>query len=355
MARIRSLKPEAFQSETLSEVSVDAERSFYGMSTQADDRGRLADKPVVINAALWAVRSERRMERGEAPHTTKDLEGELEALVSVGLVCRYVGCDGKRYLHLVSWDDHQKVDNPGKSRAARCPHHLNARDYCAKHGKEPCPATPREPSPRASELDDNTSDAVEDPREEPEDTPEVSRASREGSSDSRETLDSPHEDSLSAREGYPLDLVPRTYDLGPTTNTSSPATPSRESESEPESDGSIPGLDDFASSAKRPEPGSDDDPDWRKFWDLWPKKVGKSEARKAWAGAVKKVAPFVIIAGADRYRQLVAKERRTKQHIKDPSGWLNNDRWSDEINLEPADGSGSDLPERDGYKIEDFL
>jgi hypothetical protein len=138
-----------------------------------------------------------------------------------------------------------------------------------------------------------------------------------------------------------------------TKNSSSPATPSMECE--PGSDGAIPGLDDIPSSAKRPEPGSDDDPDWRKFWDLWPKKVGKPDARKAWAGAVKKVAPFVIIAGADRYRQLVAKERRDKRHIKDPSGWLNGERWSDEINLEPADGSGSDLPERDGYKIEDFL
>ena len=49
MARIRSDKPEAYQSETLAEISLAAERTFKGMATIADDRGRLADKPAQIN------------------------------------------------------------------------------------------------------------------------------------------------------------------------------------------------------------------------------------------------------------------------------------------------------------------
>ncbi len=174
MARIRSLKPEAFQSETLSEVSVHAERTFYGLSTQVDDRGRIADKPVVLNAALWAVRNERLPE-GTRPHTAKDFEDELDALSSTsdgGLVCRYVGCDGRRYLHLVTWDDHQKIDRASKSRVPRCPRHQLG-DECGKHAKAPClsakapedPASGRDDTDVSGESSVNTSDDPTNTRE----------------------------------------------------------------------------------------------------------------------------------------------------------------------------------------------
>lgn len=149
MARIRSLKPEAFQSESLGRVSVSAERTFYGMSTQADDRGRLRHKPVTINADLWAYRP---------THTPTDLIEELTQLEVEGLVCVYVGCDGKEYLHLVTWDEHQKIDRPSRSRLPLCPVHTvnlatGESDYCGRHD-EACPsngpqrllASPREPS-----------------------------------------------------------------------------------------------------------------------------------------------------------------------------------------------------------------
>lgn len=80
-----------------------------------------------------------------------------------------------------------------------------------------------------------------------------------------------------------------------------------------------------------PTPGSDDDPDWLKFWSVYPKKVSKKEARKRWAAAVKKTDPAVIIAGAERYRALVIAEKRAKSHIKDPDGWLNGEKWNDDL------------------------
>ena len=127
MARIRSDKPEAYQSETLAEISVAAERTFKGMATIADDSGRLADKPAQINGELWSMRGN---------HTRDDLEAELDEMVKVDLVCRYTGCDGKRYLHLVKWKAHQKIDRPSKSRLPRCPHHHLADDPCGKHDGE---------------------------------------------------------------------------------------------------------------------------------------------------------------------------------------------------------------------------
>lgn len=325
MARIRSLKPEAFQSETLAEISVCAERSFYGLSTQVDDHGRIADKPVVINAALWAVRNERLMEHGEAPHSAKDLEAEIDEMEREGLVCRYVGCDGRRYLHLVTFHDHQKIDRPSKSRVPRCPRHQLAEE-CGKHARTACPSanTPRD---SASNPEDSS-----DTGEPSANTPDDRMKQREHSTSARE-------DDARAIESPMQDLGSRTVDLGSgiTKNSSSPASPSRDSdhvaadEGLDEDSGELPGMPEIVAANRMPEPGSDDDPDWLKFWQIWPKKVGKPDARKAWAKAVTKVAPFVIIAAAERHRDLFARERRDRRHIKDPSGWLNGERWNDEI------------------------
>jgi hypothetical protein len=194
VARIRSLKPEAFQSETLSEVSVYAERTFFGLSTQVDDRGRIADKPVVLNAALWAVRGERE------PHTAKDFETELAELVEVGLVCRYVGCDGRRFLHLVTWDDHQKIDRASRSRVPRCPRH-QLDDECGKHAKAPClsatfPEDPASGSDGTNVSDESSTNTSDDPTN-----------TREGSSSTRE-------DVTNAIESPMQDLGPWTVDRG---------------------------------------------------------------------------------------------------------------------------------------------
>lgn len=239
MARIRSLKPEAFESETLALVSVYAERTFYGMSTHADDRGRLADKPAVINGKLWAVRGERE------PHSAKDLEDELQQLEAVGLICRYLGCDGKRYLHLVSWDEHQRVDKPGKPRTPRCPVH-QVDDECGKHGRGPCPAPPpgrvpddsREVSRESREslangredsraLDSretgtnrtaadsvSSSEADSAPAEGSEDATIVVLADHLRDQQERAASEESPESSRESRESSRLDLGPRTEDLG---------------------------------------------------------------------------------------------------------------------------------------------
>lgn len=88
---------------------------------------------------------------------------------------------------------------------------------------------------------------------------------------------------------------------------------------------------------KRPEPGSDDDPDWLRFWDAYPRKASKQGARGKWAKAVRAgVDPEVIIAGAVRYADEMRRKRTPKDKIKHPDGWLLGKRWEDEV-----DTSGS--------------
>ncbi|MFI0743289.1 hypothetical protein ACH4PU_35230 [Streptomyces sp. NPDC021100] len=117
MPRIRTIKPEAFESEDLASVSVTAERTFFGLLTQADDAGRFRDNAAVIAGRLWALRPE---------HTATHVARDLEELAAAGLICRYTGCDGRAWLHIVTWDQHQKISKSTASRVPGCPRHQSS-------------------------------------------------------------------------------------------------------------------------------------------------------------------------------------------------------------------------------------
>lgn len=148
MARIRTIKPEAFESEDLAAVDVTAMVTFFGLLTQADDSGRFRDHPAVIAGRLWALRPE---------HTPAHVAHDLEQLAEAGLVCRYTGCDGKSWLHIVTWDRHQKINRASDSRLPRCPTHEAAKacgecDRPQCHTQTRASASTRQPPPEAHEA-----------------------------------------------------------------------------------------------------------------------------------------------------------------------------------------------------------
>ncbi|MFB6518440.1 hypothetical protein [Streptomyces sp. NPDC056401] len=128
MARIRTIKPEAFESEDLAAVDVTAVLTFFGLLTQADDSGRFRDHPAIIAGRLWALRPE---------HTPAHVAHDLEQLAAASLVCRYTGCDGKSWLHIVTWDRHQKINRASESRLPRCPAHEAAK-ACGECDRPQC-------------------------------------------------------------------------------------------------------------------------------------------------------------------------------------------------------------------------
>jgi hypothetical protein len=62
------------------------------------------------------------------------------------------------------------------------------------------------------------------------------------------------------------------------------------------------------------------------FWNTYPLKRDKAPARKAWAKAIKKSPPGVIINGAVAYRD---DPNREDAYTKYPATWLNAESWSD--------------------------
>lgn len=61
------------------------------------------------------------------------------------------------------------------------------------------------------------------------------------------------------------------------------------------------------------------------FWQVYPRKVGKGQARPAWDKAVRKAAPETIIAAVTATRWPT-----DPRYIPHPATWLRGERWLDE-------------------------
>jgi uncharacterized protein YdaU (DUF1376 family) len=71
------------------------------------------------------------------------------------------------------------------------------------------------------------------------------------------------------------------------------------------------------------------------FWQVYPKKVGKQDALKAWPKAIKAAELSAIVEGARSY---AASHEPSYQYWKNPAGWLNGNRWQDQP---PTNGGGN--------------
>lgn len=104
MPRIRSVKPELWSDEDITDVSRDARLLFIGLWNFADDEGRLYDKPRQIHTNVFPRDNDVEV----APL--------LDELVSVGLVQRWERPDGRIVLIIRNFKVHQKPQHPTPSR-----------------------------------------------------------------------------------------------------------------------------------------------------------------------------------------------------------------------------------------------
>jgi hypothetical protein len=66
------------------------------------------------------------------------------------------------------------------------------------------------------------------------------------------------------------------------------------------------------------------------FWAVWPKRVAKRAAQKAYERAVKRESPDVILKGAQRVAAAwVSMPEEQRKFVPYPERWLNADRWAD--------------------------
>jgi len=111
MPRIRTIKPDAFKSDTLADVSFFARWLFAGLWTYCDDEGKGRGDPRLIAAELFAL---------DDMVTPSSVELAVDELVRIGSVCLYK-IDGHDYLHCPNWSMHQRISHPTPSRIPDCP------------------------------------------------------------------------------------------------------------------------------------------------------------------------------------------------------------------------------------------
>ena len=105
MARIRTIKPEFPQSESIGRISREARLCFILLWTQVDDSGRLRGASRMLASLLFPYDD-------DAPGLIDSWLTELEA---EGCIRRYtIGTD--HFLDIPKWLNHQKIDKPSPSR-----------------------------------------------------------------------------------------------------------------------------------------------------------------------------------------------------------------------------------------------
>jgi hypothetical protein len=114
MGRIRSIHPDACQSETLAKLTASQERTFFRLLTYCDDDGRAPANPRLIKAAIYPLHDEMG---------PKQVQAELVALQAAGVLIRYT-VEGKEYLQVTSWTEYQHPKNPSASKIPPLPQGL---------------------------------------------------------------------------------------------------------------------------------------------------------------------------------------------------------------------------------------
>ncbi|WP_186055708.1 conserved phage C-terminal domain-containing protein [Burkholderia gladioli] len=101
MARIRSIKPDFWTSETIVELPFEARLFFIGSWNFADDNGNLQ-------------RSSKKLKMQIFPADLIDCEPIIQTLIDAGLFIEY-SVNGEDYLSIKGFREHQVVNRPSKT------------------------------------------------------------------------------------------------------------------------------------------------------------------------------------------------------------------------------------------------
>jgi hypothetical protein len=142
MARIRTIKPEFPQSESIGALSRDARLLFILLWTLVDDEGRARAASRMLASLLYPYDD-------DAPDLIDGWLGELE---DAGIIRRYK-VDGSIYLDIPHWAKHQKIDHKSVSRL---PAFEEASEILA-NPREPSRALAPDLGPRTSTSTNNMS------------------------------------------------------------------------------------------------------------------------------------------------------------------------------------------------------
>ena len=269
MARTRSIKPGFFDNEILGDLPPLTRLLFIGLWCIADREGRLEDRPKRIKKALL----------GYDDVSTNDVSEMLQELHDGGFIVRYA-IQGEDFIQVVNFTKHQN------------PH--------VKEKASEIPPPPENPTYRSYGEDYEENGDEEDENEE-------HRTSTGQVSDK-------HQTSTIQAPPITVNRLPSTGNLPPGTTEAREETCATAETEEPRTAETI---------AKQR---------FDLFWAAYPKKVGKKDAQREWRNAKVTSALFdKIMTAVGRARTTDQWQRENGRYTPNPSTWLNQGRWDDEI------------------------
>ena len=105
MARIRTIKPEFWRNEALSNISSEACLLAIGLLNHCDDEGYFNANPKLVESDVFPLRN--------LSSTTTVL---LRELSDIGYINLFSGSDGKTYGHIVNFSKHQVINKKNSSK-----------------------------------------------------------------------------------------------------------------------------------------------------------------------------------------------------------------------------------------------
>ena len=261
----RILKESICTSESLAQLSAEAEVLFYRLIVRADDFGLFFGSPKLLASLLYPLR---------VPEEST-VAAWLDELIRGGLVATYTGDDGRKYLKLLSWDKHQN------KRAAK----------------------PKYPQPQSLDAADHAGE---------------------------NTCEHLHADANACMHLHTIaDNCAQLYtDADNCTQLNTNV--------------SVNVNENVNENARRPAPqnGAGGRVGFRVFWDTYPRKVGKTEAKQAWT----ELHPSTelarqIIRGVLRWAKSEQWSKEGGRYVPYPSNFLRGKRWEDCDESGPDPGS----------------
>ncbi len=119
--RIRSTKPEFWQSETIGQLDWDTRLVLKALESYVDDNGVGRDREVFFAASAFPH------DVAKSPEICAKVSGSLQKLAEVGIIVRYA-YDGERLIYVRHWKRWQYVDKPKAGRYPRPDGSLNYRE-----------------------------------------------------------------------------------------------------------------------------------------------------------------------------------------------------------------------------------
>lgn len=108
MARIRTVKPEFWRHEDLSDLPAEAHLLAAALLNYCDDEGYFNANPKLIKAECCPLRED-----------SVSIHDSITALSDIGYIRVGEGSDGKKYGQVVTFAEHQRINRPTASKIAK--------------------------------------------------------------------------------------------------------------------------------------------------------------------------------------------------------------------------------------------